>query len=95
MNSRSFKQAIPLAGLVLLLTVPFTVVYAEDSAAGRGFGGPNAVPNQIESDIFETTLGRGIKAGESWDNWKAKLQKDRKLKDRLEHIENNILKGQA
>ena len=26
---------------------------------------------------------------------KAKLQKDRKLKDRLEHIENNILKGQA
>jgi chromosomal replication initiation ATPase DnaA len=26
---------------------------------------------------------------------KAKLQKDRKFKDRLEHIESNILKGQA
>ncbi len=26
---------------------------------------------------------------------KTKLQKDKKLKDRLEHIENNILKGQT
>jgi len=40
------------------------------------FGGPNAVPNQINSDREQTLLGRGIELGENWDGWKAKIQED-------------------
>ena len=65
--------------ILLAVTTPSIAkddeIAAQDSQTAK-FGGPNAVPNQINSDIFEATLGRGVKAGESWDNWKAKLQRD-------------------
>jgi len=63
----------------VLIALPFTLVVADEqelqSERGTNFGSPNAVPNQIESDIFDTTLGRGIKLGEDWDAWKTGLQK--------------------
>lgn len=48
--------------------------HAEQTQSGANFGGPNAVPNQIESDREATLLGRGIKFGEQWDAWKGELQ---------------------
>jgi porin len=44
------------------------------AAAHAEFAGPNAVPNQIESDREQTLLGRGIQFGEDWDAWKSELQ---------------------
>jgi porin len=40
------------------------------------FGGPNAVPNQIESDAFQALKGWGTGVGESWDGWKKGLQEN-------------------
>lgn len=40
---------------------------------GQNFGGPDAVPNQIESDIQQSTLNRAMNR---YDEWKAGLQKD-------------------
>jgi porin len=49
---------------------------AEDGSVNSpGFGGPNAVSNQIASDREQSLLGRGIQFGEDWDAWKADLQK--------------------
>ena len=60
---------------VLAMTPFFSIAFAEDAGKpSTNFGGPNAVPNQIESDIFETTLGRGIEFGKNWDAWKADLR---------------------
>ena len=68
----------PIVATLFTLTFNHALANEQDSQpkGGAYFGGPNAVPNQIESDIFETTLGRGIKLGEDWDNWKAKLQQN-------------------
>ena len=38
------------------------------------FGGPNAVPNQIESDAISALKGWGTSTGERWDTWKKGLQ---------------------
>ena len=63
-----------LATLCVLVTCG-DVHAAEDGPVNSpGFGGPNAVPNQIESDREQTLLGRGIQFGEDWDAWKADLQ---------------------
>lgn len=79
-RSRSPKLSKLTALTALLLTSLISMAFADNGDTADGpstnFGGPNAVPNQIESDIFEATLGRGIKLGEDWDSWKAKLQKD-------------------
>ncbi len=48
--------------------------HAEEAERVGGFGGPNAVPNQIESDREQSLLSRGIRLGEDWDAWKAELQ---------------------
>ncbi|MDH4006179.1 MAG: hypothetical protein OEV32_15185, partial [Gammaproteobacteria bacterium] len=54
------KSAFIASGL-LLLAVTATAQQSE----GPGFGGPNAVENQVESDF-----------GETWDAWKQKLKDD-------------------
>ena len=54
------KPAFIASGL-LLLAVTATAQQSE----GPGFGGPNAVENQVESDF-----------GETWDAWKQKLKDD-------------------
>ena len=38
---------------------------AAQQSSGPGFGGPNAVENQVETDF-----------GETWDAWKQKLKDD-------------------
>ena len=48
------------SGLLLL-----AVTAAAQESAGPGFGGPNAVENQVESDF-----------GETWDAWKQNLKDD-------------------
>ena len=65
---------LALAGLLLLLFA--SLVGAEGVDPGSGFGGPNAVPNQIESDALDAGKGRGTSVGERWDNWKKNLQDD-------------------
>jgi porin len=67
--------------LILLISLIGFQAFAQDSAEPverrkADFGGPNAVPNQIRSDVFQTTLGGGVKLGEDWDAWKGGLQKD-------------------
>jgi porin len=49
---------------------------ADDAASSHNFGGPNAVPNQIETDAFQALKGWSTSAGESWDAWKKGLQDD-------------------
>ena len=49
---------------------------ADEGAGTRNFGGPNAVPNQLESDAFEAIGAWGTQRGESWDAWKKKLQEE-------------------
>ena len=64
----------------ILLVLPVSLTFAEEAEtperAGPDFGGPNAVPNQIESDLFEALLGRGTALGKQWDEWKSGLQED-------------------
>ena len=52
------------------------VASADEDAGTRNFGGPNAVPNQLESDAFEAIGAWGTERGESWDAWKKKLQEE-------------------
>ena len=63
-----------LFALVAALTA--SVAFAEDTdpQSHSGFGGPNAVPNQIESDALAALKGWGTSAGENWDAWKKGLQ---------------------
>jgi len=45
-----------------------------DSDSPARFGGPNAVPNQLESDMLNALQGWGTRTGERWDAWKKNLQ---------------------
>lgn len=54
----------PLAILTAATTMLASPTWAQQSS-GPGFGGPNAVENQIASDF-----------GEAWDGWKQKLKDD-------------------
>jgi porin len=69
-----------VSGKIILLVLLVGVAVAEDSEVSRvpqaDFGGPNAVPNQIQSDVIEAAPGVGTQFGENWDAWKASLQKD-------------------
>ena len=64
----------------ILLVLPVSLSFAEEhetpQRGGADFGGPNAVPNQIESDAQDSLLGRGTAVGEQWDAWKSDIQKD-------------------
>lgn len=62
-----------LCSVVLLLASVAPAHAAEPERIG-GFGGPNAVQNQLESDRGQSLLGRGIQLGEDWDAWKAELR---------------------
>ncbi len=46
---------------------------AETESASANFGGPDAVPNQIESDALDALMGWGTAQGERWDAWKRDL----------------------
>ena len=51
---------------LFVLALPFMMPPAlAETAPGPGFGGPNAVENQVETDF-----------GESWDTWKQNLKDD-------------------
>jgi len=69
------KEYFSLA-LLVLLTSNAVFAAGDDSKPATNFGGPNAVPNQLELDRELTLIGRGIQLGEDWDAWKAKLQTD-------------------
>ena len=47
---------------------------AQDKNEGTRFGGPNAVPNQIQSDVESTERVEGTDVGERWGDWKSNLQ---------------------
>jgi porin len=68
------RFAPALLGLLSFLCASFAL--ADEAVSGSGFGGPNSVESQIETDREQTLLGRGIRLGENWDTWKAGLQKD-------------------
>jgi len=70
----TFRYGQVLVGLLLLLFASLVVAYSADS--DPGFGGPNAVSNQIKIDREQSLLEQGIEFGERWDNWKTGLQKD-------------------
>jgi hypothetical protein len=55
---------IRLAMLAFVLSLLAVSALAQETA-GPGFGGPNAVENQVESDF-----------GETWDAWKQNLKDD-------------------
>jgi porin len=69
-----FRYTLAFAGLLSFFFA--SVVVAESDASDPGFGGPNAVPNQIETDAFQALKGWGTGVGESWDTWKGDLQKN-------------------
>jgi porin len=69
-----FRYVLALAGLLSFLCT--SLVVAENGGPSSGFGGPNSVENQIETDREQTLLGRGVRLGENWDAWKSGLQKD-------------------
>jgi len=50
----------------------------DNGSVAKNFGGPNAVPNQIEEDRREAGLSPvwRTKAGEAWDTWKGGLKED-------------------
>ncbi len=64
----------------LLMVFPLGSSLADKADTGSGqtasFGGPNAVPNQIEADRSQTARSVGLRLGESWDTWKTDLQKN-------------------
>ena len=68
----SFANRLAAASLLLFALS----ANAEQEGRSSKFGGPNAVPNQIESDAFDAIGGWGVAAGESWDAWKKGLQED-------------------
>jgi len=63
-----------LAAASLLLFALSANAAQEDRSSE--FGGPNAVPNQLASDVANTIGNWGVAAGESWDAWKKGLQED-------------------
>ena len=68
------------ASVALLVLIPCSHALAGDVEQGVNqtvtFGGPNAVPNQIEADKSQTVLGVGTGLGENWDAWKSELAKN-------------------
>lgn len=58
---------------ILLAVSPLLAAAGETESASANFGGPDAVPNQIESDAFDAVIGWGTAQGERWDAWKAGL----------------------
>jgi porin len=80
----TMRLSIKLAGAMLstalacgnALAQEASITTTEGQQPVGDFGGPNAVPNQINSDREQTLLGRGIELGENWDGWKAKIQED-------------------
>ena len=53
--------------------IALPVAAAETESASTNFGGPDAVPNQIESDALDALMGWGTAQGERWDAWKKNL----------------------
>jgi porin len=56
---------------VLLATTSLLATADEAAPKSANFGGPDTVPNQIESDAMEALQGWGTRQGERWDAWKA------------------------
>jgi porin len=61
---------------VALLAAIAANAFADERAASANFGGPDAVPNQLEENALDASRGLGTQYGERWDTWKAGLQKD-------------------
>jgi porin len=66
----------PISLMLIITLSAATPILAADAKEGHYFGGPNAVPNQIEADVFDAMKGWGTSAGESWDAWKQGLQEE-------------------
>ena len=56
-----------------LMAAPLLAATDTSKKTSTNFGGPDAVPNQIESDAVEAERGLGTRQGERWDDWKAGL----------------------
>lgn len=57
----------------MAVCISLPVAAAETETVSANFGGPDAVPNQIESDALDALMGWGTRQGERWDAWKADL----------------------
>ena len=57
--------------MVAFMSLP--VAAAETESGSANFGGPDAVPNQIESDALDALMGWGTAQGERYDAWKKNL----------------------
>jgi porin len=69
-----------LVSMVLSLGVlASSAATAQETQASPSFGGPDAVPNQIQSDVENAERGEGTGIGERWDRWKSELQSEHGL----------------
>lgn len=68
---RHFCQVVSAA-----LLFPMAAGAEENTTRSVGFGGPDAVPNQIRDDVRNAGQSRGLPLGERWDDWKSKLKSD-------------------
>jgi porin len=69
-----FRSKLFLLLAVCFVASPFLAADASAAEQPPRFGGPNAVPNQLESDVFNALKGWGTSTGERWDGWKKELQ---------------------
>lgn len=72
-------KIINRTAIVWLAALLFTAQLAasdESTSASANFGGPDTVPNLIESDSADAERGWGTRQGEKWDAWKAKIAED-------------------
>ena len=52
---------------LMALFIALPAATAETESGCANFGGPDSVPNQIESDALDALMGWGTAQGERWD----------------------------